>query len=91
MSPFRSHQDARYFAGPLPWTFDHEPETRSIVMIHARRSAWHPQPTAVQVKACSFLERPPFSAAEPKLASAFHIAGIDYGWERGIRVPIGPP
>jgi hypothetical protein len=91
MSPFRSDQDARHFAGPLPWTFDYEPQTASIVMIHARRSAWRPQPTAVQIKACSFLERAPFSAVEPKLASAFHIAGIDYGWERGIRVPIGPP
>lgn len=91
MSPFRSDQDARHFAGPLPWTFDYEPQTASIVMIHARRSAWRPQPTAVQIKACSFLERAPFGAAEPKLASAFHVAGIDYGWERGIRVPIGPP
>jgi hypothetical protein len=89
-SPFRSERDARRFAGPLPWTFDHEPQTGSIVMIHGRRSQWHPRPTAVDIKVCSFLERAPFGSAEPRLASAFHVAGIDYGWERGIRVPAGP-
>ena len=90
-SPFRSERDARRFAGPLPWTFDHEPQTRSIVMIRARRSAWDPQPVAVDVKTCSYLDRSPFAAAGPKLASAFHVAGVDYGWERGIRVPLGEP
>jgi Uncharacterized conserved protein (COG2071) len=88
-SPFRSARDARRFAGPLPWTFDYEPQTRSIVMIRARRTAWDPQPTAVDIKTCSFLERAPFSAARPRLASAFHVGGVDYSWERGIRTPIG--
>lgn len=90
-SPFRSDRDARRFAGPLPWTFDHEPETSSIVMIQARRGHWQPRPTAVEVKACGFLDHAPFSAAQPRLASAFHVADLDYGWQRGIRVPIGQP
>lgn len=88
-SPFRSRPDARRFAGPLPWTFDHEPETDSIIMIHARRTAWDPRPAAVEVKTCTFLDRPPLAAAGPTLASAFHVADIDYGWERGIRMPLG--
>jgi hypothetical protein len=89
-SPFRSDRDARHFAGPLPWTFDHEPQTSSIVMIHARRSAWQPRQTGVEIRTCGFLEREPFGSAGPRLASAFHVADLDYGWERGIRVPIGP-
>lgn len=89
-SPFRSDRDARRFAGPLPWTFDHEPQTNSIVMIRGRRSAWHPHPVAVDVKECGFLERGPLAAAGPRLASAFHFAGIDYGWARGVRTPIWP-
>jgi hypothetical protein len=93
-SPFRSAADARRFAGPLPWTFDHEPETGSIVMIQARRSDWRPRQTQVLVKHCSFLDRSfpdraPFGSAEPLLASAFHVADVDYGWARGIRVPVG--
>jgi len=87
-SPFASMKDARRFAGPLPWTFDHEPETDSIVMIHGHRSSWHPQPTAVEIKTCRFLEHGPFAAAEARLANAFHVADIDYGWDRGRRLPI---
>jgi hypothetical protein len=89
-SPFRSDRDARRFAGPLPWTFDYEPPTRTVVMIRGRRSQWHPRQVAVEVRTCSFLEHAPFGAAEPRLASAFHVAGLDYGWDRGIRVPNGP-
>ena len=44
---------------------------------------------AVEVKACGFLEHAPLAAAGPRLASAFHIEGIDYGWARGIRGPAG--
>ncbi|HXW43885.1 MAG TPA: DUF2071 domain-containing protein [Streptosporangiaceae bacterium] len=90
-SPFRCEHDARRFAGPLPWTFDYEPQTRSIVMVRGRRSQWQPRQVAVEVKSCGFLERAPFSAAEPRLASAFHVADLGYGWDPGIRVPIAQP
>ncbi|MCA9517448.1 MAG: hypothetical protein KC635_21050 [Myxococcales bacterium] len=89
-SPFRSDRDARRFAGPLPWTFDHEAETNSIVMIHGHRSTWKPQPTAVDIKTCTFLDQSPFAEAGPVLANAFHVAGIDYGWDRGVTVAAGP-
>lgn len=87
-SPFRSDRDARRFAGPLPWTFDYEPQTRSIVMIRGRRSAWKPRQVAVEVETCGFLDQAPLSA-ESRLASAFHFADLDYCWDRGIRVPAG--
>ena len=41
-SPFANLEDARRFAGPLPYTFDYEPETNSIVMIKATRTRWEP-------------------------------------------------
>lgn len=58
-------------------------------MIRGRRSRWQPRQVAVEVRTCGFLERAPFDAG-PRLASAFHIADLDYGWDRGVRVPIGP-
>lgn len=83
-SPFASLDDARRFAGPLPYTFDYEPETHSIVMIRATRSRWEPQPIAVAVRKAAFLERPPFNTATPKLANAFHVENVPYRWERGV-------
>ena len=87
-SPFRSPRDARRFAGPLAWTFDHEPETDSIVMIRGRRSRWHPTPVVVDVERCTFFDHAPFDAVEPRLANAFHVHDVDYAWDRGVRVLI---
>jgi hypothetical protein len=89
-SPFRSERDARRFAGPLPWTFDYERQTSSIVMIRGRRSQWRPNQVAVEVTTCGFFNQAPFSTAGPRLASAFHVADLDYGWDRGVRVQVTP-
>ncbi len=60
-------------------------------MIHARRSQWRPQPVAVDVRTCTFLQRPPFAGVESRLANAFHVADVDYAWERGVRIAISKP
>lgn len=83
-SPFANLEDARRFAGPLPYTFDHERETNSIVMIKATRSHWEPQPIAVSVRKATFLEHAPFNTVTPILANAFHIENVPYRWERGV-------
>jgi len=88
-SPFSSPRDARRFAGPLPWTFDYESSTDSIVMIHARRTQWHPTPVRVEVATATFLDDPRFCGAAPVFANAFHVANVDYGWDRGVRVRLG--
>jgi hypothetical protein len=87
-SPFPDIEEARRFAGPLPYTFDYEPETHSIVMIRATRSHWEPQPISVDVRRATFLERPPFSEAKPTLANAFHVENVPYRWERGVVEPL---
>ncbi|WP_327010885.1 DUF2071 domain-containing protein [Dactylosporangium sp. NBC_01737] len=76
---------ARRFAGPLPYTFDYEAATGSIVVVKAHRSDWTPEPVAVHVSRCTFLERGPFAGTRPVLAQAFHVAGLDYSWHRGVR------
>ncbi len=87
-SPFASLADSRRFAGPLPYTFEYEPETRSLVSIRATRDDWTPEPIAVRVDRATFLERPPFSQARPTLANAFFVEDIDYRWERGELIPL---
>jgi hypothetical protein len=85
-TPFESEKDARRFAGPLPYTFDYEKETGSIIMIRGVRENWEPQPVRVSVKRCTFLQQEPFCRAAPRLANAFHLQDVPYRWERGVRV-----
>lgn len=84
-SPFENLRDARRFAGPLPFTFDYETETHSIIRIRGVRENWNPQPVTVKVLQNTFLEREPFCLTRPILANAFHIENISYRWEQGVR------
>jgi hypothetical protein len=90
-SPFADLHEARLFAGPLPFTFDYEEQTHSIVMIEGVRQNWKPQPVRVEVLKNTFFDRPPFNQTEPVLANAFHVAGIPYQWKRGVREQLPKP
>jgi hypothetical protein len=88
-SPFASDRDVRRFAGPLPFTFDYESETGSIVVIEGVRKVWNPRPVMVDVRKASFFGSSRFDGATPVLASAFHVADVDYLWRRGVVRPLG--
>jgi uncharacterized protein DUF2071 len=85
-SPFKTLEEARRFAGPLPYTFDYEAATRSIIGIRAMRQMWNPEPIEVEVRRNTFLDREPFCQAEPLLANAFHVHDVPYQWLRGRRL-----
>jgi uncharacterized membrane protein YphA (DoxX/SURF4 family)/uncharacterized protein YqjF (DUF2071 family) len=87
-SPFKSWREARYFAGPLPFTFEYEEETHSIIAIQAVRGRWKPTPIAVDVRRVGFFNHPCFEDCTPLLAAAFRVQDIDYRWERGVRIPL---
>jgi hypothetical protein len=84
-SPFPDAKSARRFAGPMPYTFSYEPETRSIVRIEGRRRGWKPKMVAARVHEAAFLKRFP----EPRLASAFMVEDIPYSWQRGVLAKVG--
>jgi uncharacterized membrane protein YphA (DoxX/SURF4 family) len=88
-SPFASVREARRFAGPLPFTFDFEEETNAIIAIQATRANWRPAPVSVEVERLSFFDQPCFRGCTPILAAAFHVSGVDYRWERGVRYALG--
>jgi hypothetical protein len=89
-SPFADPHEASLFAGPLPFTFDYERETGSIVMIEGVRKNWKPQPIRVEVNKISFFDQAPFNRTTPVLANAFHVENIPYRWQRGRREPLLP-
>ena len=83
-SPFSTVRQARRFAGPLPFTFDYEAETDSIVAIAARRTNWKPMPIDVDVHRIAFFDQPAFAGCTPRLAAAFRVDNVDYRWNRGV-------
>lgn len=85
-SPFRTLAEARRFAGPLPYTFDYEQATQSIIGIRAIRQQWEPVPVAVEVRRNTFLEQEPYVSAHPILANSFYVHDVPYRWEQGRRV-----
>ena len=48
-SPFADLKEARKFAGPLPFTFDYERQTHSMIRVEGVRQRWNPRPVSVIV------------------------------------------
>jgi uncharacterized protein YqjF (DUF2071 family) len=87
-SPFPDFREARKFAGPLPFTFDYERETHSIIRVQGVRQQWNPIPVSVKVENNSFLENEKLRASGAVLANAFYIEEVPYRWKSGIREPL---
>lgn len=81
-SPFATAAEARRFAGPLPYTFSPDPE--GIVVVKSDRTEWSPTPVEVDVAAAAFFEQGPWGSIPRRLANAFHVADLDYGWRPGV-------
>ena len=91
-SPFQSVREALKFAGPMPFTFDYERETNSIIRVEGVRQNWQPKTVAVDVGKITFFQQLPFSQAIPILCSAFFLQNIPYYWKSGIvekLLPVG--
>jgi hypothetical protein len=84
-SPFTDLKEARKFAGPLPFTFDYEKQTHSIIRVEGVRQRWEPRPVSVTVHRNTFLEQEPFKDAGAILANAFYLEDVPYLWRPGIR------
>jgi hypothetical protein len=90
-SPFPDLATARRFAGPLPYTFGHEPETGSMVIVQGVHRSWKPRPVDLEWCRSSYLRTPPFDSVPMRLANAFFMEGIPYHWKRGEVAPIPDP
>jgi len=89
-SPFHDLKEARRYAGPLPYTFDYERETNSIIRIQGIRHDWLPVPVRVDVREVTFFDDARFRGVKPILANAFYVKNIPYRWERGVRSVLQP-
>lgn len=80
-SPFPNWQTARKYAGPLPFTFTYNRETREVLIIEGVRENWTPQPVKIIEHQISFFDS--LKIENPKLANAFIIKNIPYHWKKG--------
>ncbi len=87
-SPFPDWATARRFAGPLPFTFDYEAATDSVVIIEGVRQNWNPRPVSVELETAGFFTRAPFAGTPLVLANAFFLEGIPYRWKKGVVEPL---
>jgi hypothetical protein len=87
-SPFADPAQARRFAGPMPFTFDYEPETHSVVSVQGLRGRWNARAVRVEVRRNTFVNREPFCRTTPVLANAFCADGVPYQWLRGVTTPL---
>lgn len=80
-SPFADWNQARRFAGPLPFTFTYNPGKRQVLIIEGVRQNWTPKPIAVSDHRISFLAG--LLPDKCVLANAFIIKNIPYHWKKG--------
>jgi Uncharacterized conserved protein (COG2071) len=80
-SPFRDWEEARKFAGPLPFTFTYTPEEKKVLIIEGVRENWQPMPVKVLDHNFSFINN--LKLADVQLANAFIIRNIPYYWKKG--------
>lgn len=82
-SVFTSGDEARRYAGPMPFTFAPEDSGRRLVRVEGVRDRWEQRPVAVVRHRVPFFEGlldPP-----PAPAAAFLVEDVDYRWTRGVR------
>lgn len=80
-SPFKDWQEARKFAGPLPFTFTYNTSNKSVLIIEGVRKNWNPLPIKILNYNFSFLNN--MKLEEIRLANAFMVENIHYYWKKG--------
>jgi hypothetical protein len=80
-SPFPDCAAARRFAGPLPFTFSYDKDSKQVLIVEGVREHWAQQPIEITDYHFPFLKEKGFSNAV--LANAFVIKNIPYSWKKG--------
>ena len=81
VSFFADWNEARRYAGPMPFTFASTRHGRGVVMVEGQRLNWEPHPMAVDAVTAPFLAG---LAPQAVPAAAFLVRNIDYEWKRGV-------
>jgi len=80
-SPFTDWKTARGFAGPLPFTFTYNANTKEVLIIEGVRENWTPKPVEVIEGHSGFIDH--FGFDDLVLANAFIVQDVPYYWKKG--------
>lgn len=80
-SPFADWQEARKFAGPLPFTFTYEAVRKEVLIIEGVRHHWRPEAVRVLEYHIPFVDK--LALRKSVLANAFIIENVPYYWKKG--------
>jgi uncharacterized protein YqjF (DUF2071 family) len=80
-SPFATWNEARRYAGPLPFTFTYDKKTNEVLIIEGVRENWKPEPVKVLKDKVKFITEKKFKHVT--LANAFVIENVPYLWKKG--------
>jgi hypothetical protein len=80
-SPFTDWATARRFAGPLPFTFSYDKDTREVLIVEGVRENWTPRPAQVTDYHIPFIANMQLEGGQ--LANSFAISNIPYYWKKG--------
>lgn len=81
-SPFPDWRQARKFAGPMPFTFSYDAETKTMVTVEGVRENWTPAPVEILEHETPFVDQYGFSSMI--LANAFVVRNVPYAWKKGV-------
>ncbi len=81
-SVFETMEAALHFAGPLPFTFSYDEESKKMVVIKGLRKSWGPKAISVNVREAAFLDAK-FPGIPARLSNAFYVENIPYAWKPG--------
>jgi len=80
-SPFPDWHEARRYAGPLPFTFTYNQDSKMVTIIEGVRQNWQPSPLHVLQHRVDVLDQ--LGLSSPVLANAFVVNKIPYRWKKG--------
>lgn len=80
-SPFADWKEARRFAGPMPFTFTHKPDSNKVLIIEGVRQNWTPLPVKVVEDKFPFIAG--LDLTDERLANAFMVRDVPYSWKKG--------
>jgi hypothetical protein len=84
-SIFESWTHARKYGGPLLYTFEVEPASKTVIITEGSRKHWQPRPVEIIEADIDFFKQSPYAEMNPVLSAAYLVKNIPYSWKKAVK------